>query len=121
MKPCSRRAAVALAFLVLMMVAVSSCGGGEQTTNPTPKELNSGDIAGGAQFQHTFASAGTFGYHCTIHGTAMSGTVTVAAGGAANAAVAIGDNFYNPSSVTVAPGATVTWTNNGTTHTVTSN
>ena len=28
-------------------------------------------------FQHAFATAGTFAYHCTIHGAAMSGTVTV--------------------------------------------
>jgi plastocyanin len=28
-------------------------------------------------FQRTFSAAGTFSYHCTIHGTAMSGVVTV--------------------------------------------
>jgi plastocyanin len=28
-------------------------------------------------FQRTFATAGTFSYHCTIHGSIMSGVVTV--------------------------------------------
>jgi plastocyanin len=28
-------------------------------------------------FQKTFPTAGTFNYHCSIHGQAMSGTVTV--------------------------------------------
>lgn len=33
-------------------------------------------------FPRTFANAGTYGYHCTIHGAAvMHGTVTVAASG----------------------------------------
>jgi plastocyanin len=32
-------------------------------------------------FSRTFQTAGTYRYHCTIHGVAMSGTVTVSAGG----------------------------------------
>ena len=28
-------------------------------------------------YQRTFNTAGTYGYHCTIHGTAMSGSITV--------------------------------------------
>ena len=35
----------------------------------------------GQTFQHTFESAGTFAYFCTVHGAAMSGTVIVAASG----------------------------------------
>ena len=37
---------------------------------------DSGDLAAGATFDHTFASAGTFAYHCAIH-SSMKGTVTV--------------------------------------------
>jgi hypothetical protein len=34
-------------------------------------------------FERTFSAAGTFPYHCTIHGTAMSGSVVVSASGGA--------------------------------------
>ena len=37
---------------------------------------DSGDLAAGATFDHTFATAGTFAYHCAIH-SSMKGTVTV--------------------------------------------
>jgi LPXTG-motif cell wall-anchored protein len=35
----------------------------------------------GDTYRHTFSSAGTFPYHCLVHGFAMSGTVVVQAGG----------------------------------------
>ena len=37
---------------------------------------DSGDLAAGSTFDHTFATAGTFAYHCKIH-SSMHGTVTV--------------------------------------------
>ena len=37
---------------------------------------DSGNLAVGSTFDHTFATAGTFAYHCTIH-SFMKGTVTV--------------------------------------------
>ena len=37
---------------------------------------DSGNIAPGSIFDHTFATAGTFAYHCTIH-SQMKGAVTV--------------------------------------------
>jgi plastocyanin len=44
---------------------------------------NSSFIAAGGTYSHTFATAGTFTYYCTIHGvdgsppTGMRGTITV--------------------------------------------
>ena len=84
------------------------------------RELNSGNIANGGTYAHTFANAGTYTYFCTIHGTGMAGTVNVVVGQPASASVSIMNNFYSPATVSIAPGGTVTWTNNGTTHTVTS-
>jgi plastocyanin len=37
---------------------------------------DSGNVAPGSTFDQTFATAGTFAYHCTIH-SQMHGTVTV--------------------------------------------
>ncbi len=86
-------------------------------------ELNSGFLSPLATFQHTFMTAGSYPYHCEIH-TVMRGTVIVDIAGPPSASVSIvsaTSTGFSPSSVTVAPGGTVTWTNNHTTtHTVTS-
>lgn len=37
---------------------------------------DSGTLAAGASFSHTFTTRGTFAYHCAIH-SSMTGTVTV--------------------------------------------
>jgi plastocyanin len=34
---------------------------------------SSGNLGGAATFQHTFATAGTYVYYCTIHGTPTAG------------------------------------------------
>lgn len=44
---------------------------------PSAESFASGTLNSGNTFQHTFNTAGTFPYHCVIHGCAMSGTVTV--------------------------------------------
>ena len=83
-------------------------------------ELASPLLGGGAMYQHTFANAGTYPYHCSIH-TTMHGTVIVSAGGPASASVSIQGFSFMPPSVTIGPGGTVTWTNSdGVSHTVTS-
>ncbi len=100
--------------------------------------FDSGTVAPGATFSHTFDTAGTFTYHCNIH-PSMTATITVvpapaasappvpaptigpaASAAAAGSAVAIKDFSFQPASISVAVGSTVTWTNNDTTgHTVT--
>jgi len=71
-------------------------------------------LSHGGTYTHTFTSPGTIAYHCKIHGTSMAGTVIVDPSAAAgNRTVAIGDNFFNPGSVSIRPGASVKWTNDG--------
>jgi plastocyanin len=71
-------------------------------------------LGNGAGYQHTFGTTPqSYPYHCKIHGVTMAGTVTVAAGAPVAVSVVIGDNFFSPASVTVAPGGTVTWFNSG--------
>jgi plastocyanin len=50
------------------------------TTSDTPGLWDSGSLSQTQSFSHTFTTAGTFGYHCSFHGspgTGMAGTVTV--------------------------------------------
>jgi FtsP/CotA-like multicopper oxidase with cupredoxin domain len=67
-----------------------------------------------SRFPHQFGSEEEVcHYQCGIHGPSMSGTVRVVAGGPMNRAVTARDNFFDPQEATVAPGGTVTWTNQG--------
>ena len=45
-------------------------------TSDTGNELNSGNIPANGTWSHTFAAAGTYPYHCTIH-PAMKAAVKV--------------------------------------------
>jgi plastocyanin len=51
-------------------------GGTIHTINADDASFLSGNLAPGRHFQHTFATAGTYSYHCSIHLT-MTGTITV--------------------------------------------
>jgi plastocyanin len=46
-------------------------------TSDDGKTFDSGNIAAGGNYSYTADTAGTFKYHCTIHGTAMAGTLVV--------------------------------------------
>jgi plastocyanin len=65
-------------------------------------------LANGASYPHAFGpTEQAYPYHCKIHGVTMAGTVTVQVGAPATVSVVIGDNFFSPATVTVAPGGTV--------------
>jgi plastocyanin len=48
------------------------------TSLATPPVWDSGNLAKGAKYSHTFAKPGTYAYHCSIH-PSMKGTVIVTA------------------------------------------
>lgn len=68
----------------------------------------------GSSSSRTFATAGSFAYHCNAHETqGMTGTVVVSASSSNDSAlVNVGSgssNIFNPSSVTIKPGGLVRW------------
>jgi plastocyanin len=117
---------LAAVTLALSLAAVLACSKkDDKTTNPIPTlELNSGNIAASVGiYSHTFAAAGTYPYHCSIH-PAMTGLVTVNQAGQLADSVEIqnmGPTGFNPANVTIGVGGIVKWKNKDTTtHTVTS-
>ncbi|MEI7743769.1 MAG: plastocyanin/azurin family copper-binding protein, partial [Chloroflexota bacterium] len=116
--------------------------GREHTVSAVNKAFDSGIMAVGAVFQRTFSTPGTYSYLCLIHPD-MTGTIAVrTAGGATppppppptpapkptpvvtpppgSGEVGIVDFAFNPGTVDVVAGTTVTWVNTGAAlHTVT--
>jgi len=115
-------------LLVGVLAAWAACGNddyssGSPSSPPSGKlELNSGDFGPGASYQHRFASAGTFPYHC-VHHSPMTGSVNVSAGAVDTlVSVSITSSTSPFAAASVKPGGRVVWTNNtGMIHTVTSN
>jgi plastocyanin len=118
-------------------------GDDDHTVTSTDGAFDSGVFASGSDFEHTFDAPGTYPYFCVIH-PEMEGTVTVVgdapapvasgavesaspvaspapAGSPAPAAVSIVELTFEPATIEVDAGATVTWTNDddGIPHTVT--
>jgi len=56
---------------------VNDDGYAHTATSDDGSTFDSGNIAGGGSYSYTANTPGTFNYHCTIHGTAMSGTLIV--------------------------------------------
>jgi len=115
-------AAVALASVL----ALPGCGGSSnKSTNPPSGGgalvLDSPNLGQGAVYEKTFATTGTFAYHCKIH-SFMTAVVIVDDGTAAgDKVVDITGSAFSPASISVHSGNKVTWTNrDAITHTVTS-
>jgi plastocyanin len=82
----ARTGSVTVANMAFSPAAVSTSLGGSvtwtfkdaiaHTTTSDQGFWDSGTRSGGATYSHTFTSAGTFAYHCTIH-SMMRGTVKV--------------------------------------------
>jgi plastocyanin len=113
-------------------IVFANVGGKPHTLTADDGTFDSGVVTPGAEggrFAGTNASIvlrkpGTFAFHCEIHPAAMKGTLTVTgdAGNAAPAAastapravsVDMGDLFFKPPQVSIAPGGKITWTNKG--------
>ena len=74
-----------------------SIGAPHSVTSGTPDDPDPGSIFDsgadglievGETFEHTFETAGTFAYYCTVHGASMSGQVVVQDAGASEPPVA---------------------------------
>ena len=112
-----------LAVLLALSAAMAGCGSKDKGTNPmnTTEPFESGGMStnGPSTFVHVFSTAGSFGYRCRIHG-GMAGTINVTTGAADSAVVSIGNNFFNPTPVSIKPGGYARWVSTTTTtHTVT--
>jgi len=84
-------------------------------------ELKSPTLGHLAVYVHGFTTGGSYAYHCTIHPN-MHGTVVVDSSSVVMSdSVSITNSTFVPASITVAPNATVKWTNqDNVNHTVTS-
>jgi len=59
----------------------SNNGAAQHSATASDGSFDTGVFGPGASRSHTFNQAGSFNYFCTVHGTAQSGTVTVAGSG----------------------------------------
>jgi len=133
----STLALVSCLGLALMLACSKSKSPTMPATLITGGELSGNLMAAGGQYAHTFATAGTFNYHCSIHPTcaSLAGTIVVVAPGSAIQHRVLGITQSGGSSGpygsscsslslqrdTVLVGDQVTWSNNSPLqHTVTS-
>jgi plastocyanin len=79
---------------------------------PANRIWDSGIVPAGGTFKFAFDTVGTFPYFCTIHFLTMFGTLVVLPPPPANVnhPVAVGSFFFNPDTLHIAQGDTVTWT-----------
>src|SRR5437762_7266218 len=119
----SRHLAAAVVAVALTALAIAAgCSKSSSPTNPgtggtgnTP--FDSGVKNAGFTFTRTFPDSGDVSYFCTIHGAGMTGTVHITStASSTSAAVNVINNAFDPNSVSVKRGGTVTWTWTGSNH-----
>ena len=110
--------------LVATAMLLPACSKKDKGTNPVVQEpFESNDLGTSGPtsiFVHTFMTNGSFGFRCRHH-PIMTGTVTVAPGGADSVTWPLGNTAFGtptPGS-TVRVGGYVKWVNSSGTHTVT--
>ncbi len=114
-------------------IVFANVGGKPHTLTADDGSFDTGIVTPGAEggrFAGTNATvvvrkAGTIPFHCEIHPAAMKGVLTVTGNAAGNTGpaaassapravnVEMGDLFFKPVQVSVAPGGKITWTNKG--------
>jgi plastocyanin len=138
------KARLLITAAIIGTLALSACSDDDNNPtspnpnpNPNPRpglELDSGNIAPGGFFEHTFDSVGTFPYACNVH-TTETGSITVTEmpdtlSDSAMVIVTINDSTvvdsigvpggFFPQTVTIGNGGTVRWNNTSSSvHTVT--
>ena len=120
-----------LVFVSLLAAMVTTgCGKKNSPAQPaggggggggTLESFDTGTFTSGV-FVHTFAAAGTYRYHCSVHGTqtsGMFGDVDCSTGMADSATVNLVGTSFSPATAHVKPGGYVKWVASGANHTVT--
>lgn len=97
-------------------------GGGNGGDGSSGIAFDTGSLAPGQSASITFDTTGSTDYVCTFHTSQMQGSVTVEDGASTeDVTVTVDEYSFSPASITIGPGARVTWVNQGNmNHTATS-
>jgi len=107
-----------LSVVVGAAFALAACSGAAATSAPSPVASPSAQASAAAPAASTAAASGS---GSNRYGSTGGASAAPAASATSGNAVTIVDFGFNPGTITVKAGTTVTWTNTGVTHTVTSN
>ena len=107
-----------LSVVVGTAFALAACSGAAATSAPSPVASPSAQASAAAPAASTAAASGS---GSNRYGSTGGASAAPAASATSGNAVTIVDFGFNPGTITVKAGTTVTWTNTGVTHTVTSN
>jgi len=115
-----------LAMVIGAAIALAACSGAAPTAAPASASASAPapvvSLSAEASIAGPVASAAASSKPSVgRYGSGGGSTVSPAAGASPGNAVTVVDFGFNPGTITIKAGTTVTWTNTGVTHTVTSN